>query len=120
MKKATEGKNKTDFVFTGYDGNLYTKSAIQRLFRAFNRDYNHYISKYNKDESEKVNFTMHQFRHTFCTMMYDAGVDVKTAQDILGHSSVNVTLDIYTHLSREKKNINIDKMNSYIESQLKA
>lgn len=29
----------------------------------------------------------------------------------------NVTLDIYTHLSREKKNINIDKMNAYIANQ---
>ncbi|MBE7055031.1 MAG: site-specific integrase [Ruminococcaceae bacterium] len=121
LKKAVEGKEKTEFVFTGYDGNLYTKSSIQRLFKAFNRDYNRYINRSKaEEEHETVHFTMHQFRHTFCTMMYDAGVDVKTAQDILGHSSVNVTLDIYTHLSREKKNINIDKMNSYIESQLKA
>lgn len=33
---------------------------------------------------------------------------------ILGHSSINVTLDIYTHLSREKKKINVEKMNAYI------
>jgi len=117
LEKITAGKRENDFVFTGYDGNLYTKSSIQRLFKAFNRDYNRYISSLNNQADETVSYTMHQFRHTFCTMMYDAGVDVKTAQDILGHSSVNVTLDIYTHLSREKKNINIDKMNAYIANQ---
>lgn len=118
LKTMTEGKNESNFVFTGYDGNLYTKSSVQRLFKAFNRDYNRYINRSKaEEEHETVLFTMHQFRHTFCTMMYDAGVDVKTAQDILGHSSVNVTLDIYTHLSREKKNINIDKMNAYIANQ---
>jgi len=115
LKNMTDGKNENDFVFTGYDGNLYTKSSIQRLFKAFNRDYNRYIGSLNNQADETVSFTMHQFRHTFCTMMYDAGVDVKTAQDILGHSSINVTLDIYTHLSREKKKINIERMNAYIE-----
>lgn len=120
LQKAVEGKENVNFVFTGYDGNLYTKSAVQRLFKAFNRDYNRYINRFRtEDEYESVHFTMHQFRHTFCTMMYDAGVDVKTAQEILGHSSINVTLGIYTHLSQYKKNINIDKMNAYIESQFK-
>jgi len=119
LKKITDGKNENDFVFTGYDGNLYTKSSIQRLFKAFNRDYNRYITRLKHQTDETVSFTMHQFRHTFCTMMYDAGVDVKTAQEILGHSSINVTLDIYTHLSQYKKEINIDKINAYIENQSK-
>ena len=39
-------------------------------------------------------------------------------QNILGHSSINVTLEIYTHLSRYKNKINVDKMNTYIENQI--
>lgn len=121
LQKAVEGKKSSDFIFTGHDGNLYTKSAIQRLFKAFNRDYNRYINRFStEDECETVHFTMHQFRHTFCTIMHDAGVEARTAQEILGHSSINVTLGIYTHLSQYKKKINIDKMNAYIESQLKT
>ena len=36
-------------------------------------------------------------------MLYDAGVDVKTAQDFLGHADPSVTMNIYTHLSSQKK-----------------
>ena len=43
-------------------------------------------------------------------------MDVKTAQEILGHSSVSVTLDIYTHLDQKTKKINIEKINEYILS----
>ena len=119
LEKVIEGKEKEDYIFPGYDGDLYSKSAIQRMFKAFNRDYNRYINRFREVEDWKtVHFTMHQFRHTFCTMMYDAGVDVKTAQEILGHSSINVTLGIYTHLSQYKKEINIEKLNAYIEKNM--
>ena len=42
--------------------------------------------------------TPHIFRHTYATSLYYAGVDIKTAQYLLGHSSIQVTMDIYTHL----------------------
>ena len=118
LEKAIAEKDKNEYVFTDRDGNLYTKSSVQRLFKSFNREYNNYINNMQMGSGELLSFTMHQFRHTFCTMMYDAGVDVKTAQNILGHNSVNITLDIYTHLSGYKKSINVDKMNSYIENQI--
>ena len=41
--------------------------------------------------------TPHVLRHTFCTNMQRAGIDVKSLQYLMGHSSVSVTLDIYTH-----------------------
>lgn len=118
LKTLTNGKSKDDLLFPGYDGELYTKSSVQRLFRAFNRDYYNYINRYKQeDDYEIIHFTMHQFRHTFCTMLYEAEVDVKTAQEILGHNSVTVTLDIYTHLSQQRKRMNVDKINSFIEKQ---
>lgn len=118
LKILVRGKSESDLLFPGYNGELYTKSSVQRLFKAFNRDYNKYINRYkNEDDYEIVHFTMHQFRHTFCTMLYEAEVDVKTAQEILGHNSVTVTLDIYTHLSKQRKKINVDKINSFIEAQ---
>lgn len=45
----------------------------------------------------------HDLRHSFCSMLYDAGVDVKTAQRWMGHASLEVTLKIYTHLSQNKE-----------------
>jgi|SRR5690625_710733 len=46
--------------------------------------------------------TLHEFRHSYTTMLYDMKVDPKIMQEQAGHSSINVTLDIYTHLEEEK------------------
>lgn len=113
LKTAIQNKNADDVVFCKDNGAIYDKSSIQMLFRNFNKQYNEYIG----NEDSPVHFTMHQFRHTFCTILYNAGVDVKMAQDLLGHSSVNVTLGIYTHLSYETKMIGADKINEYIATK---
>lgn len=42
--------------------------------------------------------TAHIFRHNYATMLYYAGIKIKEAQKLLGHSSISMTLDIYTHL----------------------
>ena len=43
--------------------------------------------------------TPHVLRHTFCTNMQQAGIDVKSLQYLMGHSNVSVTLDVYTHIN---------------------
>lgn len=60
--------------------------------------------------------TPHIFRHTFATTLYNAGVDVKTAQYLLGHSNIQVTLDIYTHLEKINNNSVTEKINNYFNS----
>jgi integrase len=50
-------------------------------------------------------FQMHDLRHTFSTMLYDAGVDIKTHQTWMGHatpSEARLTLGTYTHLSSQR------------------
>ena len=42
--------------------------------------------------------TPHVLRHTFCTNMQRAGIDVKSLQYLMCHSNVSVTLDVYTHV----------------------
>ncbi len=50
---------------------------------------------------EKANF--HALRHTFATRCIEAGVDVKTLSEMLGHSDVKTTLNKYVHSSFELK-----------------
>ena len=50
-----------------------------------------------------ISFRLHDLRHTYCTLLYSAGVDVKTAAYLMGHADVTVTMKIYTHLSEERK-----------------
>ena len=63
-------------------------------------------------------FTAHQLRHTYATMLYGAGVDLKTAQAQLGHSDVKVTMGIYTHVDENLKNESLQKLDDYF-SRLK-
>lgn len=54
--------------------------------------------------------TAHYFRHNYASFLYEAGVDVLTAQRYLGHSKAQTTLDIYTHLSAGKQEKEAEKV----------
>lgn len=57
---------------------------------------------------EKANF--HALRHTFATRCIEAGFDIKTLSEILGHTDVKITLNRYVHSSYELKRINMEKL----------
>lgn len=63
---------------------------------------------------KSFSFRTHDLRHTFCTMLYTSGVDVKTASYYMGHADIRVTMKIYTHLSQEKKEISTNLMLDYL------
>ncbi len=58
--------------------------------------------------------TPHWLRHTYITMLYLAGVDVLTAKEQAGHSDINTTLSIYTHLDSQHKIRQVNKLNDFI------
>lgn len=61
----------------------------------------------NKANIEKNNF--HSLRHTFATNCIKLGIDYKTVSELLGHATVNITLNLYVHpqMSQKKKCINL-------------
>ncbi len=68
---------------------------------------NHFKTIINLCSIDKANF--HALRHTFATRCVELGFDVKSLSEILGHASVNITLNRYVHPSMElkKKNMNM-------------
>lgn len=52
----------------------------------------------------------HTLRHTFATRCINAGVDVKTLSEILGHANVGITLNTYVHPSMEMKKSQLEKL----------
>ncbi len=61
----------------------------------------------------------HAIRHTFATRALELGVDIKTLSEILGHSNVTITLNIYAHSMIEQKKIVMDRFNElYISNNL--
>lgn len=47
--------------------------------------------------------TLHSIRHSYATRLFEAGIDVKTVQGLMGHKDYSTTLNIYTHVMPEKK-----------------
>lgn len=50
-----------------------------------------------------VKFTPHDLRHTYVTMLYDAGVDIKTAVKWVGHADSKMIMQIYAHLTEQRE-----------------
>lgn len=84
----------TDFIFLNKDNKLYYNSLLCNQM-------NNAVKKYNKEHSFQLpNITPHLLRHTFCSELAKQ-IDVKSLQYLMGHSSSNMTLDVYTHVNLE-------------------
>lgn len=68
-------------------------------------------------ERTGITCTAHQLRHSFATMLYDADVDVKQAQDILGHTTEAMTRDVYTKISDRKRRSAADSLNKFLATK---
>ena len=69
-----------------------------------------------KKYQERLNITCtpHQLRHGFATLLFEAGLSAKDAQPILGHATLEMTADIYTHITKRRSTENADKLNNFI------
>lgn len=58
-----------------------------------------------------ITCTAHQLRHSYATMLFECGIDVKDAQDLLGHSTAAMTQDIYTHIRETHRQQTAQRLN---------
>lgn len=68
-------------------------------------------------EATGVSATAHQLRHSFASMLHDLDIDVKDAQDLLGHSTIAVTQDIYTHIRDSRREQVADEINRKLKEK---
>lgn len=80
-----------DFLVTGTHGKIPEPRTMQNKFRSIERKAS--IPSYN----------FHVLRHTFATRCVELGFDIKSLSEILGHASVNITLNRYVHSSMDMK-----------------
>ena len=102
---ARRKKVKVETIVDGYSGfTLLDKNSKPKVALHIENEMRWAMNKYGKLHPDQPlpNITPHVFRHTFCTNMANAGMDVKTLQYLMGHSDVGVTLNIYTHISYDR------------------
>ena len=71
-------------------------TAIKTVIRRINKSR-------TENEPEFAYFSPHTFRHTFATRCFENGMLPKTLQELLGHNSLEMTMDLYTHVTEEMK-----------------
>lgn len=104
------------------DGRLHTPSSWKKLWESYLKNLNRIYglkSKKSKYDPAGLSFVIdkinpHMLRHTYATMLYNAGVDVLTASKLLGHSDIQTTLKIYTELREQTMLKSIEKYEDYL------
>lgn len=92
-------------IIDGYSGFLFLdKNDNPKVALHIENEMRWTMKKYCKRYPDKPlpHITPHVFRHTFCTNMANAGMDLKSLQYVMGHSDIGVTLNVYTHASYDR------------------
>ena len=82
---------KCHHFFANPNGTALSDQSVRRM-----------IKKYTSLAGIELHITPHMFRHTFATSLLEADVDIRYIQEMLGHSSINIT-EIYTHVAMSKQ-----------------
>ena len=91
-----------NFIFTNQRGDWVHIHNFIRYFKRFIADH------------KLKTITPHGLRHTHASLLFSAGVEPKNISDRLGHSTVQITLDLYTHISEEQRTDTVDKLLEYM------
>lgn len=101
----------SDFVFINRFGNVQNQSTLNRALRRIIVACND--QQFKAHENPKVllpRFSCHNLRHSFTTRLIEKGVNVAVVKDVLGHSDVSTTLNIYTTVTRELQKTEFEKL----------
>ena len=91
-----------NFIFTNQRGEWVHIHNFIRYFKRFIADH------------KLKPITPHGLRHTHASLLFSAGVEPKNISDRLGHSTVQITLDLYTHITEEQRADTVEKLLEYM------
>lgn len=102
FKNGKHFKGDENFIFTNQRGEWVHIHNFIRYFKRFIADH------------KLKPITPHGLRHTHASLLFSAGVEPKNISDRLGHSTVQITLDLYTHITEEQRSDTVDKLLEYM------
>lgn len=93
-------KNKKGFVFCRENGEPLTKRAYDIRWKNWQKKYN-------------TKITAHQLRHGYATMLFEADINERDAQELMGHADITLTRRVYTHIRNKHKEETANKLNKF-------
>ena len=99
----------TNFVFLNRNGKPLYAAHINRVLRRL-------VDDYNKERSEHFPYiSMHNFRHTFATNLCMNESNLKVIQTIMGHSDINMTMNVYAECKKNRLQDVVDRLDKVME-----
>ncbi|MDG4521186.1 site-specific integrase [Streptococcus suis] len=92
----------TDLVFPAETGNAHSFDYINYNLRCI-------LKKYDLPY-----ITPHGFRHTHCSLLFEAGASIKEVQERLGHEDIKTTMNIYAHVTENTKEKTAEKFAKFL------
>lgn len=121
LRAVLEGKH--GLAMTQKDGSRMTLSSFDRAWESYKYQIEERINGFPKRwargrEWQEFTIRTHDFRHSFCTMICDAGVDIKTAMQWMGHNDATMIRKIYDHVTKQREQAAEQKTAEQVEKML--
>lgn len=94
-------RENNDYLFLNNHGKKLTRQGFFKIIKAL-----------AKEKNIKTSFSPHTLRHSFATHLLNGGADLRSIQEMLGHSNISTT-QIYTHVSNKKLKENYDNFHPH-------
>lgn len=96
-----------DYVFRTEEGKPYTHRLVEKTLERMLKSAN----------CSTTDYTVHSLRHGYGSILYQQGVDIKTISELLGHSDVTTTANIYVDVTPNTLKQALNKVNKIIEAE---
>ena len=107
------------FIFTNCFDTIYNPQAVNRAIKRIYEAHNaEEIVKAKSERRDPViipHFSCHHMRHTFCTRFCENETNVKVIQSIMGHASIETTMDIYAEVTEMTKKEALDNLSANLD-----
>lgn len=117
LQELERWKKEQLIILQGFGHNVF--KTRQLVFTTNKNDYTplpqagHVVNRVCKNNNLK-RITVHGFRHSHCSLLFEAGLSIKEVQDRLGHSDIQTTMNIYTHVTQKRRDDVADKFAQFV------
>ena len=112
-------KIKSLYVFPGHAGGPMGLTELDSHWRKAKRKIEKWFESNSDANIEPFNLTCRLLRHTYCTGLFDAGIDEVSAAEIMGHD-VSIVREVYTHISDERKKATVEKIETLYKAKKRS